>query len=277
MLEKSRIIAPPKLMMSANWYSEKQMRELFIAGLKSGVRGFDTAREYKVEAQVGRALKDALNETGIKREEVFVQTRICNEEVERGNIKDEVLKSIEKMGMDYLDCFMFHWPTPDYYIQRWRELIDVYENTDWIGRIGLCNCRVRHLQKMIDEGIELLPQIVQVEVTPFWQINDLKAFCDKRDIAIQAFSPLCKMIDPIKKNEVLVDLASKYKVGIAQVILKWHIQRGIVPISMSSKVPRIKENFDLEGFDLSADDMDRMATLDCGFKYHLESTTCYGY
>lgn len=277
MPKEEKIITLPKLMMSANWYPEKQMRELFIAGLRCGVRGFDTAREYKVEAKVGRAIKDALEETGINRKEIFVQTRICNEEIVRGNIKDEVRKSIDKMGLDYLDSFMFHWPTPDYYIDRWKDLISVYENTDRVRSIGMCNCRVRHLQKMKDAEIRVLPQIVQVEVTPFWQINDLKAFCDENSIAIQAFSPLCKMIDKVKCNPTLLSMAHKYDVSIPQIILRWNYQRGIIPISQSGKVERIPSNFNIWKFELSSADMEEIASLDCGYKYHLESATCAGF
>lgn len=264
--------------MSANWFSEKAMVELFVAGLKQGIRGFDTAREYKVEKTIGRALKTALNETGLKREDIFIQSRICNEELVAGaNIEEEVDRSLSKMGLDYFDCFMFHWPTPDVYIKAWNNLVQVYQNSTKLRSIGLCNCRVRHITEMEKAEVKMLPQILQVEVTPFWQVNDLKAVCDEKGIKLQAFSPLCKMIEPIRKNETLLALAKKHNVSVAQIILRWHLQRGIVPISSSSKVERIKSNFDILGFSLSDDDMQMIASLDCGYKYHLESSTCFGY
>ena len=266
----------PDLFMSANWFSEKTMCNLFVAGLENGVRGFDTAREYKVEKRVGRALKKALAETGIKREEIFVQTRICNEEIIRGDIRDEVLRSIDKMGLDYIDCFMFHWPTPGYYINAWRDLEKVYAEGDFVKSIGMCNCRLRHLQEM-EDAWGGLPDILQVEVTPLWQINDLYRYCKKKGIALQAFSPLCKMIPPIAKNPILTSLASKHHVTIPQIILRWNYQRGISPISLTGKVERVKSNFDIYGFSLSPEDMDLIATIDCGYKYHLESATCWGF
>ena len=262
--------------MSANWFSEKQMRELFVAGLEQGVRGFDTAREYGAEKIVGRALRTAMDEVGIKREEVFIQTRISNEEVIRGHIYDEVCRSIDNMAFDYVDCFMFHWPTPDYYISAWKQLEDIYEKYDLVHSIGMCNCRIRHLRRM-EEKCNMMPQVLQIEIQPFWQADDVVDYCRERGIVLQAFSPLCKMIEPIKNNGVLNCIAEKHQVSVAQIILKWHVQRGVSPISLTSKIARVKENFDLSSFSLSEEELSEIKKLDCSFKYHLESATCIGY
>lgn len=274
-MEKPTVVIPP-LFMSANWFSEKQMIELFVAGLKQGVRGFDTAREYGVESMLGRALKTALREAGVNREEIFLQTRISNEEIIKGHIYDEVCRSIDKMGQDYVDCFMFHWPTPDYYIVAWKELEGIYEKYNMIHSIGMCNCRMRHLLQM-EKECSILPQVLQIEIQPFWQANEVLEFCKSRNIAIQAFSPLCKMIEPIRTNVVLERIASAHGVSIAQIILKWHLQRGVSPISLTSKVSRVKENYNLSGIELNDEEMTEIGLLDCGYKYHLESATCAGY
>lgn len=274
-MEKPSAIMPP-LFMSANWFSEKQMTELFIAGLQSGVLGFDTAREYGVEAMVGRALKKALTETGIKREEIFLQTRISNEEIIKGHIYEEVCHSIDKMGMDYVDCFMFHWPTPDYYITAWKQLEGIYEKYDFVHSIGMCNCRMRHLRQMEITCLRL-PHILQIEIQPLWQANDVVGYCRSHKIAVQAFSPLCKMIQPVRENAVLNRIAENHHASVAQIILKWHQQRGIAPITMTSKVTRIKENCSLSDIELNDDEMNEIGMLDCGYKYHLESATCIGY
>jgi len=266
----------PDLFMAANWSNEKQMLHLFAEGLRSGVRGFDTAREYKVEKRVGKTLRLALQETGVARKNVFIQTRICNEEIIRGNIRDEVLKSLDKMGLEYLDCFMFHWPTPDYYIKAWGELEKLFVTDKVIHSIGMCNCRLRHLQQMENE-CSMLPDVLQVEITPLWQVSDLKDYCDSKGIVLQAFSPLCKMIDPIKNNAILQAVALKYGVSIPQIIIRWNYQRDIRPISLTTKVERVKSNYDIWGFELSETDMKKISSIDCGYKYHLESATCSGF
>lgn len=275
-MENPAPIKLPLLFMSAR-ADEMQMTRLFVAGLQSGVRGFDTAREYRAEKSVGMALKAALAETGVERKDIFVQSRISNEEILRGNIRDEVMRSVETIGLDYLDSFMFHWPTPDVYVGAWRKLTDVYENDNVIKSIGICNVRQRHIQRMIDAHVDMLPQIVQVEVTPFWQVKVLKEFCDNHAIAMQAFSPLCKMIEPVRDNPVLKRLAAAYNVSVPQIILRWNVQRGIAPISMTSRVSRVKENFDIMSFYLSELDMRLISEQDCGYKYHLESATCVGF
>lgn len=270
------MIEIPKLFMSARC-GEDLMYKLFVEGLKNGVRGFDTAREYRTEGSVGRALKRALADTGVKREEVFVQTRITNEDIQLGNIREEVYKSLKNMGLDYLDCFMFHWPTPGVYIEQWQKLQDIYKHDGVLKSIGMCNCRIRHLKSMEEANVEILPQVIQVEVTPFWQVKDLKEYCDPKGISIEAFSPLCKMIEPIRKNETLNEIAKVHGVSIPQVILRWNLQRCIAPISMTSKVERVKSNYDIMGFELSAGEMECISALDCGYKLHLESASCCGF
>lgn len=274
------ILPPPRLpssaIMSANWTDEGTMRKLFVEGLKSGVRCFDTAREYKSEKQIGRALKWSLDHVGLKREEIFVQTRISNFELKSKSLLKEIEKSNDNLGLGYIDCFMFHWPTPNIYIEKWRELIDIFKGDNRVRAIGLCNCRIRHLQKLLNEGVEMLPQILQVEVQPFWQATDLKRFCDEYGILLQAFSPLCKMIEPIRNNPTLLFIAEKHNVTVPQIILKWHIQRGVFPITLTRKVERVGLNFNLS-FELSDNDMSDIAQLDCGYKYHLESSTCIGF
>ena len=266
----------PDLFMAANWSNEKLMVQLFAEGLRTGVRGFDTAREYKVEKRVGKALRHALQETGVARKDVFIQTRICNEEIIRGNIRDEVLKSLDKMGLEYLDCFMFHWPTPDHYIKAWGELEKLFVTDNVIHSIGMCNCRLRHLLQM-ERDCSMLPDILQVEITPLWQVSDLKDYCDNKGIVLQAFSPLCKMIEPIKNNATLQTIASRHGVTIPQIIIRWNYQRGVRPISLTTKVERVKSNYDIWGFELSETDMKEISSIDCGYKYHLESATCSGF
>lgn len=252
------------------------MVQLFTEGLRNGVRGFDTAREYKVERQVGAAIKHALQETGFSREEVFIQTRISNEEIIRGHIRDEVLKSLGRMRLDYLDCFMFHWPTPGFFIKAWGELEKLFITDKVVKSLGICNCRLRHLLKM-EKECSLLPDILQVEITPFWQVHDLMEYCADKNIVLQAFSPLCKMIEPIRNNAILQAKANKYNVSIPQVIIRWNYQRNIRPISLTSKVERVKSNYDIWRFELTEEDMNDIRSLDCGYKYHLESATCSGF
>lgn len=268
----------PPLFISANFMHKKRMVQIFIEALKVGVRGFDTAREYGCERKVGEAIRIACKETGVSRDEIFIQTRISNEEIIKGNIKKEIDISLNKMRLDYLDCFMFHWPTPKYYIDRWKELTDlqITEYNEKIRNLGICNCRQRHLDEIIQNNC-ILPNILQIEVTPFWQCKKLTSFCQTKNITIQAFSPLCKMIEPIRSNNILNSLAIKYNVSIPQLILRWNYQRNIIPISLTSRPSRVRSNFDIYDFIISEEDMKLIETLDCGYKYHLESATCLGF
>lgn len=265
----------PKMSMSANWYSQKQMRDLFVEGIKNGVVAFDCAREYNSEHRTGLALKGALEITGFKRENVFITTRISNFEIRKGQIRKEVERSLRKMSLDYVDCFMFHWPTPEYYITAWKELEKVYEE-GLCKSIGMCNLRERHIIEMYRQ-VEIMPHVIQIEVHPLRQAQKIVDMCTKYKIAVQAFSPLCKMIPLIRENKMLCQLANKYQVTVAQLILHWHIQRGLGFVSLTSKVERIKSNYDLFTFEISPEDMMKIKELNSNYKFHLESASCPGF
>jgi diketogulonate reductase-like aldo/keto reductase len=265
----------PRIFMSANCFDLKQTEKLIITGLESGVRGFDCAREYGSEKRLGKALKFALEEKGISRKDVFIQSRISNWEIREGNIINEIEKSLKNMGLDYFDCFMFHWPTPAFYIKSWKGMEDAYKN-NLTKSIGVCNFRIRHFMKM-DGCVEIFPHVLQAEFHPFRQAPNLINYCNNHKIAIQAFSPLLKMIPKVTENKTLKELALKYKVPIATLILRWHIQKDLCPISMTSKMERIKENFNICSLNISETDMAMINLLDEEYKFHLESATCPGF
>lgn len=266
----------PAIVMSTNYMDYPLMKQVVSAGLAIGYRAFDTARDYGNEPIVGRVLAECLREAGLTREDIFITTKIGNGQQARGDIAREIDISLKNLRTDYVDLWLMHWPYPGYYIDTYHQMEAVYHS----GRaraIGMANYRLRHFRALMAAGIEVMPHAVQHECHPLRTADDILVFCRERGIAVQAYSALCRMIAPVREAEVLQSLAAKYHKTIGQIILRWHVERGTVPVFKSFKPARLAENFAIWDFALTADEVAAISALDCDYKYHLESASCPGY
>ena len=266
----------PPIVETTNWMDYPQMKTLVTEGLKVGFRAFDTARDYGNEPIVGRVIKECLKEQGLKREDVFITTKIGNGQQRQGNIEEQIDISLRNLQTDYVDLWMMHWPYPDHYVDTWHKMEKVYKSGK-VRAIGMANYRVRHFEYLFSQGVEIMPHCVQMELHPMRTADDIVAYCRKRNIAIQAYSPLCRMIGRIRESKELKEIAENHGKSIPQVILRWHIQNKTVPVFKTLKPHRLNENFDIFDFNLSDDEMKMVASLDEDYKYHLESASCPGY
>ena len=266
----------PPIVETTNWMNYLQMKELVSAGLKVGFRAFDTARDYGNEPIVGCVMKECLAEQGLKREDIFITTKIGNSQQQLGDIEEQIDMSLRNLQTDYVDLWLMHWPYPNYYVDTYRKMEKVYKSGK-VRAIGMANYRVRHFEHLFKEGVEIMPHCVQFELHPMRTAEDIVTYCREKNIAIQAYSPLCRMIGPIRNSEMLKAIAETHGKSIAQVILRWHYQNHTVPVFKSLKPHRLKENFDIFDFQLSESEMEQVSSLDEDYKYHLESASCPGY
>ena len=266
----------PSIIMATNWMDYPQLKEVVKAGMKIGYRAFDTARDYGNEPIVGRVIKECLEELGIKREEIFITTKIGNGQQKTGNIEEQIDISLRNLQTDYVDCWLMHWPYPEYYIDTYHKMEKVYA-TGKARSIGMANYHIRHFEKLWNAGFDVAPHCVQFEHHPMRSANDIFEFCRSHNIAVQAYSPLCRMIDAIKKSSILNEIANKKGKTIGQVILRWHYQHQSVPCFKSLKPKRLAENFDIWDFELTHEEMAVINSMDCDYKYHLESASCPGF
>lgn len=269
-------IEMPPIIMSTNWMDYPTMKEVVTAGLKIGFRAFDTARDYGNEHIVGRVLKECLAEQGLKREDVFITTKIGNGQQRLGNIEEQIEISLRNLQTDYVDCWLMHWPYPGYFVDTYHKMETVYK-TGKVKAIGMANYHIRHFEQLWKEGFDIAPHCVQFEHHPMRTADDIFEFCRSHNIAVQAYSPLCRMIDAIKKSSILNDIASKKGKTIGQVILRWHYQHQSVPCFKSLKPMRLAENFNIWDFELTQDEMAAINSMDCDYKFHLESASCPGF
>ena len=269
-------IEMPPLIMSTNWMDYDQMKKVVSAGLKIGFRAFDTARDYGNEHIVGQVLKECLVEQGIERKDIFITTKIGNSQQKLGNIKQQMEMSLNNLQTDYIDCWLMHWPYPGYYIDTYHKMEEVYKSGK-THAIGMANYHVRHFEKLFAAGVEIIPHCVQFEHHPMRTADDILKFCHDHRIAIQAYSPLCRMIAPIKNSPILKEIAERTGKTIGQVILRWHYQHKTVPCFKSVKAERLSENFNIWDFELTEEDMHLINSMDEDYKYHLESASCPGF
>lgn len=275
-IQLSNGIQMPCMVMSTNYMDYSLMKKVVTAGLKLGFRAFDTARDYGNEHIVGRVMQECLKEQGLQREDIFITTKIGNGQQILGNIDEQIEISLKNLRSDYVDLWLMHWPYPDYFVDTYHRMEKVYKSGK-VKAIGMANYRLRHFRTLEKGGFEVVPHCVQYECHPMRIADDILDYCKKTNIGVQAYSPLCRMIPAIESSEILKDLADKYKKTIGQIILRWHIQRGTVPVFKSTKPERLAENIDIFNFELSEDEVLQISSLDCDYKYHVESASCPGY
>lgn len=222
--------------------------------LEVGYRAIDTAALYENEEGVGKAIKAS----GIPRKEIFVTTKVWNTDHGYEKTLKAFDKSISKLGLDYVDLYLIHWPGKDTFLDTWRALEKLYRDGR-VRAIGVSNFKPHHLQTLMEHSEEK-PVINQVELHPYFQQKDLREFCKQHDIVVEAWSPLGR--GQVLDDPVLAEIGKKYGKTPAQVTLRWHLQNDIVIIPKSVTPSRIKENADIFDFELTAEDMEQIDQLD---------------
>lgn len=223
--------------------------------LKVGYRSIDTAQSYFNEESVGKAVA----KSGIKRKDIFLTSKVWVEFYGYEAAKKSVYTSLEKLQTDYIDLMLLHQPFSDYY-GAYRALEDLYDEGK-IRAIGISNF---YTDRMVDLAsfCRIKPMINQMETHPLNQQKELKEWAQKYNIALEAWAPFGEGCGNMFQNPVLTEIGKKYNKSVAQVILRWHIQNGVIVIPKSTHIERMQENFNVFDFALSDEDMAKIAALD---------------
>ncbi len=221
------------------------------AAIKQGYRSIDTAAIYGNEEGVGQGIREGLKEAGITREEIFVTSKVWNADLGYESTIAAYEKSLSKLGLEYLDLYLIHWPVEGKYKEAWRALEALYKEGK-VKAIGVSNFQIHHLEDVIKDA-DVKPMVNQVECHPRLTQKELQAFCKEQGIQLEAWSPL--MQGELLDNEVLQAIAAKHGKSVAQVILRWDLQNEIVTIPKSTKEHRIVENSSVFDFQLTDEEM----------------------
>ena len=251
-------VSIPQLGLGVYKVPDDQACDVVLTALDAGYRHIDTAAFYENERGVGEAVR----RSGLPRDEIFVTTKLWWTDNGYDSAMRAVDASLERLGMDTVDLFLIHWPAPqsDRYVDTWRALERVREEGK-ARSIGVSNFHVRHLERLARET-DTVPALNQVELHPRLQQNALRSYHDEHGIATEAWSPLARghfLGDP-----PLVRIAARYGVTAAQVVIRWHLQRGTIVIPKSVTPERIRENMSVFEFQLDDEDMAAIATLETG-------------
>ncbi len=245
----------PRLGYGVYQVGKAECERCVLDALKVGYRHLDTAQTYFNEEEVGNAIQ----KSGIPREEIFITTKVWVEHYGYEQTKKSVYESMRKLQVDYIDLVLLHQPFSDYY-GAWRALEDMYAEGK-IKAIGISNF---YPDRMVDLAsfARIKPMVNQVETHPFNQQIEAQKWMEKYGIQIEAWAPFGEGRGGLFTNETIAKIAAKYNKSVAQVILRWELQRGIVVIPKSVHIERMEENFNVFDFKLSEEDMATMATLD---------------
>lgn len=235
--------------------SKEDCKESVLTALKTGYRHIDTAQSYFNESEVGEALK----ESDVPRKEIFLTTKVWIDNYGEGKTYDSVVESLKKLQTDYLDLILLHQPVGDYYA-AYRDLEKLYEEGK-VRAIGVSNF---YPDRLVDLCMfaKIKPMVNQIEVNVFNQQVEAKKWADKYGVVLEAWAPFAEGRNNMFHNEVLQAIGEKHNKSVAQVIIRWLYQRGIVSLAKSVHEERIKENFDIYLFELDNDDMKKIETLD---------------
>jgi len=229
----------------------EQVYDAVLEALKCGYRLIDTAAAYGNEEGVGRALKDS----GLSREEVFITTKLQNKDQGFENTLAAFETSLKKLGTDYIDLYLIHWPGKDKYVESYKAMEKLYKEGR-VKAIGVCNFHIPHLKNLITI-CQVKPVIDQIELHPLMNQKEIRYFCKQNDIQVEAWGPLMQGKGDLSAP-VFQELGVKYSKSPAQVILRWHHQNDVLVIPKSVTPARIKENLDIFDFELSAEDMEKI-------------------
>lgn len=221
--------------------------------LNEGYRLIDTAAFYKNEESVGKGIK----ESGIPREEIFVTTKVWNDDQGYDSTLKAFEDSMKKLDLEYLDLYLIHWAVSGKYLDTWRALERLYKEGR-VRAIGVSNFQIHHLQDIMN-NFEEKPTVNQVELHPYLTQKELRAFCHEHQIQVEAWSPLAK--GQVLNEPILKELAQKYNKSTAQVTLRWHLQNDVIVIPKSITPTRIKENAQIFDFELTEEEMRKIDSL----------------
>lgn len=241
-----------------------------LNALRCGYTHIDTAAAYGNEESVGRAIADFLKESGKSREDLFITTKLWNENHSYDLAKNAIDESLRKLGLDYVDLYLIHWPNPLKFRDCWQkanaESWKAMEEAYKVGKlkaIGISNFCERHIDELLKTA-EIKPMVNQIKLCPGQPQTDLVKYSKSLGMIVEAYSPLGT--GAIFSNDFMKTLAEKYKRSIAQICIRWSLQQGYLPLPKSVTKERIEENLKVFDFELDSSDCEKIAELKCDIK-----------
>lgn len=236
--------------------------------LKLGYRLIDYSSTYGN----GMLLQEAIAKSGVKREELFITTRVSNRAQREGRVREEFFRFLNNMKLDYVDLLQFHWPVTDLYLNTWTEMEKLYDE-GYVKHLGVANCHQHHLEEIF-KICRHWPEIGQFEIHPLFTQKPLIQFYKANDIVVEAYTPIARYDDRLVRLPLLRRLENKYNKTFVQIILRWHIQNGVIPLVRSMSKEHQLENLSIFDFALSEEDMAAIDSININSRLRYDPDNC---
>lgn len=238
------------------------------SALNNGFNLLDYSAAYGNGALIGKAIK----KSGMRRDDIFLTTRVSNRAQFNGNIETEFFEQLKNIGTDYIDLLMFHWPVTNKYVDTYKKMIKLKEK-GFVRTLGVANCHQHHLITLINET-GVVPSINQFEVHPLFTQKTLLAFCKEHGITVEAYTPVARFDDRLMRLPLLKKIGEKYGKSIIQVVLRWHIQNGLIPVVRTLNERHQKENLDIFDFVLTNDEIKAIDGININSRLRYDPDNC---
>lgn len=251
-------------------HSAAQWVDSIATGIRLGFRLIDYSETYGSLP----LFRKAIEESGVPREELFLTTRVGNHQQMKGvsEVRESFLRGMEELGLDYYDFLQFHWPVTDCYSETWQEMIKLRDE-GLVKTLGVANCHQHHLEKLHEISGEW-PVVNQVEIHPLFTQKPLIEYCTDRGITMQAYTPIARYDDRLIRLPKLKQIAAHHGKSLIQIVLRWHVQNGIVPIVRSLNKKHQKENLDIFDFELSDEEMMAIDGININSRLRYDPDNC---
>lgn len=231
-----------------------------------------TLLDYSSSYGDGKLIGQAIKKSGLKREDLFITTRISNGAQRDHKVRECLMNQLKGMGIDYVDMLMFHWPVTDVYLDTWKEMVQLYKE-GYCRCLGVANCHKHHLEALMTIA-DVVPAINQFEVHPLFTQKELINYCWSKGIHVEAYTAIARFDDRLMRLPLLHNIAKKYNKTVVQVILRWHIQVGTIPLVRSLNKGRQKENIDIFDFELTDEEMAAIDGININSRLRYDPDNC---
>nr|WP_314806550.1 aldo/keto reductase [uncultured Selenomonas sp.] len=254
-------------------YKPMQKREYIRVVTSAVYQGFRLI-DYSASYGDGTLLRKGIRESGIPREKLTLTTRVSNQAQYNGEtaIRKEFFNQLKGIGVDYIDILMFHWPVEGYYENTWKVMVDLYRE-GYVKVLGVANCHAHHLDTLADLTEET-PYINQFEIHPLFTQKPLIQYCMEHGIRPEAYTPVARFDDRLVRLPLLHRIASKYNKSILQVVLRWHIQNGVIPIVRTFSPKHQKENLNIFDFSLTSEEISAIDKININARLRYDPDNC---
>lgn len=236
--------------------------------LKLGYRLIDYSSAYGD----GKLLQKAILKSGVKREDLFITTRVSNRAQREGCVREEFMTFLKNMKLEYVDLLQFHWPVTDLYLNTWREMEKLYDE-GYVKHLGVANCHQHHLEDIF-KICKHRPEVGQFEIHPLFTQKPLIQYYKDNGIVVEAYTPIARYDDRLIRLPLLKKLEKKYNKTFVQIILRWHLQNGVIPLVRSMSREHQLENFSIFDFDLSPEDMNAIDSININSRLRYDPDNC---